>query len=302
MTLKKSLFALTALFFMLSCTGQLKIDNSSLLWEISGNGLEKPSYLFGTHHLVPITFLDSVPGVKTAFENTEQTVGELDMSNMLEMQMQIMSESILPEGISYNSLLSEDDMTLLDNTLISLLGTGIAQLGAFKPALLSNLISVSLYQQFYPSLSNDMSMDQYFQEEALMRTRPVIGLELTEDQIYILLNSQNLERQAELLMCMVKNPDILKEQMDELQDAYYSQDINALLELSDKELPNDPCPSTEEEKDLINKDRNKKWLEKLPTIMTDKSSFIAVGCLHLPGEYGLIEGLRNLGYTVEPII
>ena len=147
-----------------------------------------------------------------------------------------------------------------------------------------------------------MSMDQYFQEEALMRTRPVIGLELTEDQIYILLNSQNLERQAELLMCMVKNPDILKEQMDELQDAYYSQDINALLELSDKELPNDPCPSTEEEKDLINKDRNKKWLEKLPTIMTDKSSFIAVGCLHLPGEYGLIEGLRNLGYTVEPII
>ncbi|MDD4776723.1 MAG: TraB/GumN family protein [Fermentimonas sp.] len=298
---KKILLPLTALLMMLSCTGQSKVDNNSLLWKISGNGLKNPSYLFGTHHLVPTTFLDSVPGLKSAFDNTEQVVGELDMSNMSEMQMKIVMESMLPEGVTYESLLPNDDIALLDSTLKNLVGAGMNQLGTMKPALLSNLISLSLYQQYYPSLSNNMSMDQHFQEEALKRNKAVVGLETTEDQIQVLLNSQTPERQAELLMCMVKNPEMLKEQMDELQVAYLSYDINALYELSEKELPNDPCPSTEEEKNAINRDRNGKWLQKLPAIMADKSSFIAVGCLHLPGEVGLIEGLRSQGYTVEPL-
>lgn len=301
MTLKKYLFALAALFVMLSCNSQSNIESSSLLWKISGNGLDKPSYLFGTHHLVPTTFLDSVPGLNTAFENTEQVVGELDMSNMSAMQMEIMGESTMPDGVTYNSMLPKDDITLLDSTLKSLIGVGLDQLGVLKPALISNVITLTLYQKYYPSLSNGISLDQYFQEEALKRTRPVVGLETTEDQIHVLLNSQTMERQAELLMCLINNPDLLKEQMDKLQVAYHAQDINALYEIFGKESPDDPCPSTEEERNILNKDRNEKWLEKLPAIMKDKSSFIAVGCLHLLGDEGLIKGLREQGYTVEPV-
>ena len=276
-------------------------DTGSLLWKVSGNGLAKPSYLFGTHHLIPITFLDSVSGIHDAFENTEQAVGELDMGNMSQMQMKIMGESTMPAGITFDSFLSATDVTLLDSILTRLMGVGLGQLGTLKPALLSNLISVTLYQQYYPSLSSGKSLDQYFQEEALKRNRPVIGLESTEDQIHVLLNSQTLDRQAELLICMVKHPELLKEQMDKLQVAYHAQDIKALLELYEEEMPDDPCPSTEEEKNLLNRDRNRKWLEKLPAMMADKPSFIAVGCLHLPGKDGLIEGLRKLGYRVEAV-
>jgi hypothetical protein len=301
MILKKTFFTLAAFILLLSCTGVSKGETGSLLWKVSGNGLEQPSYLFGTHHLVPLTFLDSITGVHEAFESTEQTVGELDMSNMTEMQMKIMSESTMPAGVTYDSLLPPEDVALLDSTLTRLLGVGLGQLGTLKPALLSNLISVTLYQQYYPSLASEQSLDQYFQEEALKRTRPVIGLETTEDQIHVLLNMQTLERQAELLMCMVKNPELLKEQMDELQVAYHAQDIHALRELYEKEMPDDPCPSTEDEKNALNGDRNRKWLGELPAIMTEKSSFIAVGCLHLPGEEGLIEGLRKQGYQVEAV-
>lgn len=299
MILKKSIFSLVALLLLLSCNAAPKADNSSLLWRVSGNGLAQPSYLFGTHHLVPVSFLDSVSGVKDVFESTAQTVGEVDMSNMAQLQMKIMGESVMPAGITYDSLLPEEDVALLDSTLTKLLGIGLGQLGTLKPALLSNLISITLYQQYYPSLSSGKSLDQYFQEEALKRTRPVIGLETTEDQIHVLLNAQTLERQTELLICMIKHPELLKEQMDELQVAYHSQNIHMLRELYEREIPGDPCPGTEEEKNTLNSDRNVKWLEKLPAIMADKSSFIAVGCLHLPGEDGLIEGLRNLGYDVE---
>lgn len=281
--------------------GAPKGDTGSLLWKVSGNGLTQPSYLFGTHHLIPVTFLDSVSGIHDAFENTEQAVGELDMGNMSQMQMKIMGESTMPAGITFDSFLSATDVTLLDSILTRLMGVGLGQLGTLKPALLSNLISVTLYQQYYPSLSSGKSLDQYFQEEALKRNRPVIGLESTEDQIHVLLNSQTLDRQAELLICMVKHPELLKEQMDKLQVAYHAQDIKALLELYEEEMPDDPCPSTEEEKNLLNRDRNRKWLEKLPAMMADKPSFIAVGCLHLPGKDGLIEGLRKLGYRVEAV-
>lgn len=299
MILKKSIFSLVALLLLLSCNAAPKADNSSLLWRVSGNGLAQPSYLFGTHHLVPVSFLDSVSGVKDVFESTAQTVGEVDMSNMAQLQMKIMGESVMPAGITYDSLLPEEDVALLDSTLTKLLGIGLGQLGTLKPALLSNLISITLYQQYYPSLSSGKSLDQYFQEEALKRSCPVIGLETTEDQIHVLLNAQTLERQTELLICMIKHPELLKEQMDELQVAYHSQNIHMLRELYEREIPGDPCPGTDEEKNTLNSDRNVKWLEKLPAIMADKSSFIAVGCLHLPGEDGLIEGLRNLGYDVE---
>lgn len=301
MQLKKIYFSLAALVLLFSCMGAPKGDTGSLLWKVSGNGLAKPSYLFGTHHLIPITFLDSVSGIHDAFENTEQAVGELDMGNMSQMQMKIMGESTMPAGITFDSFLSATDVTLLDSILTRLMGVGLGQLGTLKPALLSNLISVTLYQQYYPSLSSGKSLDQYFQEEALKRNRPVIGLESTEDQIHVLLNSQTLDRQAELLICMVKHPELLKEQMDKLQLAYHAQDIHALLELYEEEMPDDPCPSTEEEKNLLNRDRNRKWLEKLPAMMADKPSFIAVGCLHLPGKDGLIEGLRKLGYRVEAV-
>lgn len=299
--MKRKILSLATFLLLLSCIGASTRGTNSLLWKISGNGLKQPSYIFGTHHLVPLSFLDSVPGVWNAFDSTVQTVGELDMSNMSRMQMEIMGESTLPVGITYESLVSPEEVALLDSTLTRLLGVGLGQVGNLKPALLSNLISVTLYQQYYPSLSSGTSLDQYFQEEALKRNRTVIGLETTEDQIEVLLNSQTLERQAELLTCMVKHPELLKEQMDELQVAYHAQDIHALRELSEKEIINDPCPSTEEEKNRLNKDRNEKWLKKLPQIMAEKPSFIAVGCLHLPGEEGLIEGLRKLGYTVEAV-
>ena len=301
MNYRKGLITIISLLILMSCTTQTENDSNSLLWKITGNGLEKPSFLFGTHHLVPISFLDSISEWEEAFENTEQTVGELDMANMNEMQMKIMRGAVMPQGVTYESLISAQDVALLDSTLSSLLGVGLNQFGALKPAMLSNLITLTLYQKHYPSFANETNIDQYFQIEALNRNRNVVGLETTEDQIEVLLNSKSLERQAELLMCMIKNQETVMEQMSEFQDAYYTQNTTLLYELSTKETPDDPCPTTDEEMNAFNKDRNEKWLKKLPSIMEDKSSFIAVGCLHLLGDVGLIEGLRELGYTVEPV-
>ena len=47
--------------------------------------------------------------------------------------------------------------------------------------------------------------------------------------------------------------------------------------------------------------RNADWLKELPAIMSETPSFIAVGALHLPGEKGVLEGLRKAGYKITPV-
>lgn len=304
MNMKKILTTLVLLLLILSCSNPASSNdnNHALLWKITGKGLENPSYLFGTHHLVPVSFLDSITGLEAALESSGQIVGEIDMSHMAEMQMKIMKRATLPEGVTYASLLSTDDLQLLEGMLTSLFGAGLDQFGTLRPAMLNNMIVVTLYQKYYPSLSSKKSLDQYFQEEAHNRSLPVQGLETTEDQIHLLLEQQSPERQAEMLICMIRHPEMLKEQMDEIHAAYYAQDLDALWKIYSKESPDDPCPSTAEEKNALNRERNKQWLKKLPALMEERSSFIAVGSLHLPGEEGLIDGLRSLGYRVEPVL
>ena len=50
---------------------------AQLLWEISGNGLSKPSYMFGTHHFAPKSILDSIPGIYDIYKNIDCVYAEL---------------------------------------------------------------------------------------------------------------------------------------------------------------------------------------------------------------------------------
>jgi len=79
---------------------------------------------------------------------------------------------------------------------------------------------------------------------------------------------------------------------------YRSADLNGFYEMLREE---GPCPTSAEQEKALNDNRNKRWLGKLPAIMADKPSFIAVGCLHLAGEVGLLAGLEKAGYKVEAV-
>ena len=51
---------------------------------------------------------------------------------------------------------------------------------------------------------------------------------------------------------------------------------------------------------MINR-RNKNWVEQFPKIAKDKSLLIAVGAGHLGGESGLLNLLKQKGYTLRPL-
>ena len=72
----------TIITLLLACMCTLGA-NAQLLYKISGNGLEKPSYIIGTHHLANTGFINKIPGVTDALTNTEQMYGELPWDNMM---------------------------------------------------------------------------------------------------------------------------------------------------------------------------------------------------------------------------
>ena len=53
--------------------------SAQVLYKVEGKNLSAPSYIFGTHHLAPVSVIEEF-GALEPFESTAQIVGEIDMT------------------------------------------------------------------------------------------------------------------------------------------------------------------------------------------------------------------------------
>jgi len=295
MNIRKLLFLPILFIFVLATAAQEK--TGSLLWKISGNGLERPSYILGTHHLFPTSFLDSIPGVFEAFATSEQMVGELIMNDMAAMASEMQAAGMMPRDTTWQMLLSEEDYRFVDEKLTAFLGIGMQAIGMFKPTMVNMTFTLVFYQRTFPQTNPNESMDLWFQQQATSRNIPVLGLEDVQDQMAAI-TVGSLKSQAADLVCSLRNLDYLEASIRRLNYMYRTADLTGLFGMLSEASP---CPISVEQEIVLNNTRNERWLEKLPAIMASKPSFIAVGALHLPGEPGLLSGLARAGYTVEPV-
>jgi len=267
---------------------------AQLLWQISGNGIS-PSYLFGTHHLIEKNQINNFDQMLEKLQNTDAVIGEMDMSNMLGMQLQMMQAAVMKDK-TMQDLLNEDDYQLVDKELKAVVGAGLNKFGKMKPMMLSSMYTVMLYMQHHHLKKQPEAVDLLFQKSAKKMKKEVVGLETVEQQINILFNSISLERQAEILVEGMKDKEKSLDELDKLNSAYIAGDL-ALLETI--YLENDDM-SADENKILLEQ-RNNNWMDQLSKILLVKSCFIAVGCMHLVGETGLIIQLKRAGYVVEAV-
>lgn len=283
--------------------------NAQLLYKISGKDLQKPSYIIGTYHLANVGFVDKIPGVKDALTNTEQVYGELDMTdlqsadNMKKMQNAMM----LPEGQSLKTILTADQMKRLNAYLKKTMSVDMSslmvekQMGKLTPqALVTQLTLLMFMTKHMGEFDPSSTFDQYFQAQAKKNNEPVGGFETVDFQIKTLLQSSPIKRQVEQLMCFIDHQDFMSSMCDKIVDAFYAQDLTAVKAAMDEKIGNS-CDSTPEEEDALINNRNADWLTKMPAIMSAKPTFFAVGAGHLPGDKGVLQLLKNAGYTVEGV-
>ena len=130
--------------------------DAQLLYRVSGNGIEKCSYIVGTYHLAPASFADSIQGARDALEEVEQVCGELDMADMVspEGQAKVVQAMMLPEGKSLSDLFSPEELAKLNAFMMNVLGADMnnpmiaAQMGKMTPMAIQNqlqLLTLILY-------------------------------------------------------------------------------------------------------------------------------------------------------------
>ncbi|MBR5919222.1 MAG: TraB/GumN family protein [Prevotella sp.] len=283
--------------------------SAQLLYKISGNGLEKPSYIIGTHHLANVGFVHKINGVTEALTETDQVYGELvwDTMTNTDSLKAVQDAMTLPAGKTIKDYLTPDEFKRLDAFMIAKMGTGMSnpmvasKMGNFTPMALVTQFQLLLFMtkhmgEFDPS----STFDQYFQAQAKKNGLPCGGLETLQKQIEVLYTGKPISRQAEELMCFIDNESFNSQMMEDLTSAFYAQNLETLKQVMDRKLGG-KCDSTPEEEAQLIYDRNADWVSKMPTIMAAKPTFFAVGAAHLPGDKGVLQLLRNAGYTVEGV-
>lgn len=283
--------------------------NAQLLYKISGKDLTAPSYIIGTHHLANVGFVNKIAGVKDALTSTEQVYGEVrwdDMTNPDSLKV-MQAAMMLPDGQSLKTVLSAEQYKKLDAVITQMMGVGLsnpqvgAQMGKMSPAALSTQLQVLMFMQKHMGEYDPSStFDQYFQAQAKHNNEPVGGLETLAFQTDLLYKSSDMKRQVEQLMCLLDNQEFYEQMMESMTDAFYAQDLDALKAAMDKKLGG-TCDSTPEELAQLIDNRNADWAKKMPAIMAAKPTFFVVGAGHLPGAKGVLQLLKDAGYTVEAV-
>lgn len=293
------------LIFSFAVLFPFTISAQSIFWEVSGKGIKKPIYIFGTHHLHNYDFIDSNPVIMEKFQKSDLVIGEIKVGNMMDFSLLMkMGTAMMMTDNSLKDLLTEQEYADTDACLQKYTGLGIGFMNSFKPMAVYQFILLGKYAQESEgvstpnnlSFSAEGSMDLFFQAEAENMNKEIRGLETVEDQISVLYDSYSLERQVEMLLDIVYDREESEEyDINELNRLYTQQDIEALYQMI---LEN----TNEEEIEFMLNERNRKWIPQIQQLIEEKqSAFIAVGAGHLPGEEGVLNLLEELGYELNPI-
>jgi uncharacterized protein len=272
--------------------GAQKSENT-LLWRISGNGLQAPSYVFGTIHMICADGIQLSDSLQNAISKADAVYLELDMDNMMEM-LGAMRKMKMRGDTTLANLLPQKDY-LAVKAFFQDKGSPIpfSMLETFKP-----MLAAATLMESSVSCDNSVAMEQLVMKEAKKSRKSIKGLETMGYQLSIF-DSIPYKLQAEQLAAYIAHQDSganAKDDFAKMENAYKSQDLKRLEELT---LEDDMGISRFT--DLLLYNRNRAWVAKMQTIMPGSSLVFAVGAGHLPGELGVLNLLKKKGYKVEPV-
>lgn len=261
----------------------------STLWKIEGNGLENPSYLFGTIHITCDATLED--DVKKALDETTQIVMELDMDDPT-MQSKMMQGMYLKDGKTLKDFVSDQEYKSIDSLFINNMGMSVKLLENVKPFFLMSM--------FYPKMI-DCQMQSFELELtkiASEQNEDIFGLETIEEQLKVFDDIPLEDQYADLIRMAEGNLTKDKATFSKMLKIYKDEDINALIDIM-----NDDANSTmSKHQDVLLEQRNKNWISKIGVYAKEQPTFFGVGAGHLPGKNGVIQLLRNAGYTVTAVL
>lgn len=282
--------ALCAGFILCSAFFAKAQSYKSLLWEITGNGLTKPSYLFGTMHIsnkmvfhLSDSFYAAIRSADVvAIElNPEQWQSELPRLNKQGELYKYYNASYYTDYLKEDSYTEGDFLPQLQEAL------------RFEPPINDALLYRS--ESRMDNFQEDTYLDLYIYQTGKKLGKQTAGVET-------FMGSQRM--MIEAFVDAAADKDKKKETegvnayelSQNLQDAYRKGDLDVLDSIN---------KLTEYAESFTEKflyKRNEIQAASMDSIMRSHSLFVGVGAAHLPGKRGVIEILRKKGYTLRPVL
>jgi uncharacterized protein len=266
----------------------LQKDDNTLLWQISGNGLKKPSYLFGTFHLMCKSDIHISKQLQDALSFSSEVYFEMDLDDATNtlggMFFMNMKDSTLQQ------VLSPEDYTKVEKFFKDSLRMSLTAFKKMKPMMLSTLM--------YPKLmacKQQSGVEMELMALASKQKKEIKGFETIQFQASIF-DSIPYSVQAKALLKSIDSITVYKQYFNTLVQTYKEQNLAKI-----ESVLSDTTFNEGEDNEIMLKNRNVNWVNQLESILKKSNIFMAVGAAHLVGKDGVIALLRKKGYKVEPL-
>lgn len=281
--------------FFNSASAQSDKKYPSLLWEISGNGLEKPSYLFGTMHVSSkIAFHLGTP-LFDALESVDRVALELEPEFWFDeilggdLMGSVLGRNNIGNGGGYNNSWNEYRGRFKINQNIQNRVQGV-----YKESMGSMNQLLFRFSDLSGNFEENTWLDMYIYQSAKKLKKETLGLETFQESMAMQVKSAEAAQTETELPSAKLTYEERTEIGGKIETSYRNGDLDMLDSLNKLVA----APSFLK---YILIERNKNFIAGLDTLLKQKPIFAAMGAAHLPGEEGCIEMLRELGYTVKPI-
>jgi len=290
-------FFLTSILWVFLCVtiidlpAQDKKNNQTLLWRIQKEGIEKPSFLFGTMHIYDKKAFNFQDSLYFYLEQAEAFALELNPDSANQVIAAYMNGELNnDEKDDWSAHVAARDMEKMKKIADKDEKADVVKND--RSGLIGYFVNRLINTERKQKESMNTYMDAFLYEMAWQNGKKIFGLE-------------ELEGKGEVLKALSKG---LK-----------GKKLNNLLDKWDPSLDGSPVHRlylkedidsidlffndffTESALDIVLFDRNQVMANRMDSIMQAQTLFAAVGTAHLPGEKGVIELLRRKGYVVEPV-
>lgn len=266
-------------------------SDSALLYRITGPKLKKPSYLFGTIHLVCEKDFRFREKLVTYLAHADRIVLEVNLDDPLVLQ-KVAKISLMANGKSLKDYLTAEEFARLDNLYKAHLGISFELLQEMKPMMASTALLMS------PKITGCLQpqmLERALVDLAKERRMSIVGLESAEEQLAVI-DSVPISDQIKWLKDLSANPERTIGQFQSLYKVYLAQNSDALYQSVTQQL----AEHGNSQETMLDR-RNANWIPLIEENIALAPTFIAVGAGHLGGKKGVLQLLRAKGYTLTPI-
>jgi uncharacterized protein YbaP (TraB family) len=257
---------------------------STFLWKISGNGLKKPSYIYGTMHLQDKELFNLGDSIYYALESVDGFSMEVDPVALMDGLLKTLNDK--DDSPLLKDIIEEKEYKKLEKNIESKFGVSADNLTLKK---IKKYIQNKVYQKKQGQMKT--FMDMYLYNIAKKQNKKFAPVEDVEDQLSLMddYSPKSMEKYLE--------QDSVSEEnfIENFKNIYIQKNLTALAKTIEDDNQN--LYSS-----LALVKRNIKMARRIDSLTKIRTSFIAIGAAHLPGDSGLIQLLQNRGFMVEPIL